>query len=216
MLFVVGVMASASMLALAGFGLGWFLSGRQIANLKDGPGSPPVVATPATTPDDTVAREDAVPQGDVSGKDFSDLPRYPGSVRVGYERRISETGLILSEAEYVSAAGPADVREFYRGVFRSRGWTVVDLGVSEGQWEYSVIRGKREAVIKIEPKGGSLEIEIDLSEPTRDGQDRHTNTAPHEGSRDASPAPYTPPAEDDSDYDDDFYDDGPDEGFEDD
>jgi hypothetical protein len=33
-LFVLGVLASALILALVGFGFGWFLSGRQIANLK--------------------------------------------------------------------------------------------------------------------------------------------------------------------------------------
>ena len=113
-LFVVGVLASASILALVGFGFGWFLSGQQIANLREGPGSP-------STTSNTIAKPDAtLPKADVPGEDFSDLPRYPGSVRTKYERRVSTAGLILVDTEHAGSAGLADVREFYRGVFPNR------------------------------------------------------------------------------------------------
>ncbi|MDQ2672821.1 MAG: hypothetical protein M3Y38_08395, partial [Actinomycetota bacterium] len=85
-LFVLGVLASALILALVGFGFGWFLSGRQIANLREGPGSPSTTSNTPAKPDATL------PKADVPGEDFSDLPRYPGSVRTNYERRVSTAG----------------------------------------------------------------------------------------------------------------------------
>src|SRR5215213_8596446 len=91
--FVLGVLASALMLALVGFGFGWFFSGQQIANLKEGPGSPSAISHTTAKPDATL------PKADVPGEDFSDLPRYPGSVRVKYERRVSKAGLILFDTE---------------------------------------------------------------------------------------------------------------------
>ena len=36
---------------------------------------------------------------------------------------MSTAGLILVDTEHVGSAGLADVREFYRGVFRTEGWT---------------------------------------------------------------------------------------------
>jgi hypothetical protein len=158
-LFVLGVLASALILALVGFGFGWFLSGRQIANLKEGPGSPSAISN-------TTAKSDAsLPKADVPGEDFSDLPRYPGSVRTKYERRVSKAGIILFDTEYVASAKLADVREFYRGVFQSEGWTVAGLDVTEGEWDFLVTKGVREALIEIEIRRGLVETEIEVSEP---------------------------------------------------
>lgn len=158
-LFVVGVLASASILALVGFGFGWFLSGQQIANLREGPGSPSTTSNTTAKPDATL------PKADVPGEDFSDLPRYPGSVRTKYERRVSTAGLILVDTEYVASAGLADVREFYRGVFRTEGWTEAGLDVSEGEWDFLATKGDREAVIEIEMRRGLVETEVEVSEP---------------------------------------------------
>jgi hypothetical protein len=165
-LFVLGILTSAVLLALVGFGFGWFLTGRQIANLKEGPGSPSAISNTTAKPDATL------PKADVPGEDFSDLPRYPGSVRVKYERRVSKAGLILFDTEYVASARLADVREFYRGVFRTEGWTVAGLDVSEGEWDFLVIKGEKEAVIEIEIREGLVEIEIEVSEPLKDGEAR--------------------------------------------
>jgi hypothetical protein len=158
-LFVLGVLASASILALVGFGFGWFLSGQQIANLKDGPGSPSAISNTTAKPDATL------PKADVPGEDFSDLPRYPGSVRTKYERRVSTAGLILVDTEYVASARLADVREFYRGIFRTEGWTEAGLDVSEGEWDFLATKGDREAVIEIEMRRGLVETEVEVSEP---------------------------------------------------
>jgi hypothetical protein len=188
-LLVLGVLVSALILALVGFGFGWFLSGRQIANLKESPGSP-------SANSNTTAKSDAsLPKADVPGEDFSDLPRYPGSVRTKYERRVSKAGIILFDTEYVASAELADVRAFYRGVFRSEGWTVAGLDVTEGEWDFLVTKGVREAVIEIEIREGLVETEIEVSEPQKVRESRKDWASPQRPKQ-AAPAPSSPPSSD--------------------
>jgi hypothetical protein len=192
-LFVLGVLASALILALVGFGFGWFLSGRQIANLKEGPGSPSTISNTTAKPDSSL------PKADVPGEDFSDLPRYPGSVRTKYERRVSTAGLVLVDTEYVASAELAEVREFYRGVFRTEGWTEAGLDVSEGEWDFLVTKGAREAVIEIEIREGLVETEIEVSEPQKETEVQKDSASPQRPKQ-AAPAPSTtPPSEGDDD-----------------
>jgi hypothetical protein len=192
-LFVVGVLASALMLALVGFGFGWFLSGWQIANLEEGPSSPSDLSNTTPKPDASL------PKADVPGEDFSDLPRYPGSVRTKYERRVSKAGLILFDTEYVASAELAEVREFYRGVFRTEGWTVASLDVSEGEWDFLVTKGVREAVIEIEIRRGLVETEIEVSEPQKERTIQRESASPQRPEQ-AAPAPSTaPPSDGDED-----------------
>jgi hypothetical protein len=195
-LFVLGILTSASILALAGFGFGWFLSGQQIANLKEGPGSPSAISNTTAKPDATL------PKADVPGEDFSDLPRYPGSVRTKYERRVSKAGIILFDTEYVASAELTDVREFYRGVFRSEGWTVAGLDVREGEWDFLVTKGVREAVIEIEIREGLVETEIEVSEPQKEKEARKDSASPQRPKQ-AAPAPSTTPSSD-GEYEDGF------------
>jgi hypothetical protein len=185
-LFVLGVLTSALILALVGFGFGWFLSGQQIANLKEGPDSPSAIPNTTAKPDATL------PKADVPGEDFSDLPRYPGSVRTKYERRVSNAGIILFDTEYVASAELADVREFYRGVFRSEGWTVAGIDVTEGEWDFLVTKGVREALIEIEIREGLVETEIEVSEPQKEKEARKDSASPQRPKQ-AAPAPSTPP-----------------------
>jgi hypothetical protein len=196
-LFVLGVLASALILALVGFGFGWFLSGQQIANLREGPGSPSTTSNTTAKPDATL------PKADVPGEDFSDLPRYPGSVRTKYERRVSTAGLILVDSEYVASARLADVREFYRGVFRTEGWTEAGLDVSEGEWDFLTTKGDREAVIEIEMRSGLVETEVEVSEPQKDRGVRKDSTSPQRPKRAATSTTPAPDGE---------YEDGSDEG----
>jgi hypothetical protein len=191
-LFVLGVLASALILALVGFGFGWFLSGRQIANLKEGPGSPLTISNTTTKPDASL------PKADVPGEDFSDLPRYPGSVRTKYERRVSTAGLVLVDTEYVASAELAEVREFYRGVFRTEGWTEAGLDVSEGEWDFLVTKGAREAVIEIEIREGLVETEIEVSEPRKETEVQKDSASP-QTPKQAAPAPSTSPSSDGDD-----------------
>jgi hypothetical protein len=191
-LFVLGVLASALMLALVGFGLGWFLSGQQIANLEEGPSSPSAISNTTTKPDASL------PKADVPGEDFSDLPRYPGSVRTKYERHVSKVGLVLVDTEYVASARLSDVREFYRGVFRSEGWTVASLDVSEGEWDFLVTKGAREAVIEIEIREGLVETEIEMSEPQKEKPIQRDSASPQRPEQ-PTPAPSTTPPSDGDD-----------------
>jgi hypothetical protein len=188
-LFVLGVLASALILALVGFGFGWFLSGQQIANLKEGPGSPSTTSNTPAKPDATL------PKADVPGEDFSDLPRYPGSVRTKYERRVSTAGLILVDTEYVASASLSDVREFYRGVFRTEGWTEAGLDVTEGEWDFLITKADREAVIEIEMRRGLVETEVEVSEPQKEKEARKNSVSTKRPEQAAS-APSTPPSSD--------------------
>jgi hypothetical protein len=72
------------------------------------------------------APEAHIPPEDVPGRGISDLPRYPGSVRVEYERAQQE-GLKLVRVKYLTRDGLDAVRSFYRGVFRAEGWKVANV-----------------------------------------------------------------------------------------
>jgi hypothetical protein len=194
-LLVLGVVASTLTLALVGFGLGWFLSGQQIANLKEDPGSPSAISNTTAKPDV------ALPKADVPGKDFADLPRYPGSVRVEYQRHESGDELVLVETEHLSSAELDKVRAYYRSVFRSEKWTVAGFDVSDGEWVFFVVKGKREAIVEIGPRGGLLEIEMQMTEPQKDGEASDTESSSSQRSERTSPALLSTSPSDDH-YDD--------------
>jgi hypothetical protein len=179
-------------LALVGFGFGWFFSGQQISNLEEGQSSPSAISHTTAKPDATL------PKADVPGEDFSDLPRYPGSVRTKYERHVSTAGLVLVDTEYVASARLGDVRQFYRGVFRSEGWTVASLDVTEGEWDFLVTKGDREAVIEIETRRGLVETEIEVSEPQKQRAIQRESASPQRPEQ-PTPAPSTTPPSDGDD-----------------
>jgi hypothetical protein len=117
-----------------------------------------------TTPPNTKPAA-SLPADDVPGKDISDLPRYPGSVRVEYERKEQDL-LVFSRIRYLSRARPDVIRGFYRGVFRAEGWKVANVEFSEGEWTFLAVHGEREADIEIQPHGRDVtRVDIELSEP---------------------------------------------------
>jgi hypothetical protein len=180
------------MLALVGFGFGWFLSGQQIANLEEGQSSPSAISNTTAKPDASL------PKADVPGENFSDLPRYPDSVRIEYQRRVSKAGLVVIDADYVASARLDDVRQFYRGVFRSEGWTVAGFDVSEGEWDFFLTKGDREALIDIESRGARgklVETEIEVSEPQKETEVQKDSASPQRPKQ-AAPAPSTTPSSD--------------------
>jgi hypothetical protein len=153
-------------LALAGFAAGWTLTGWRPAGSTD-------EATPSsalTSPEETTSqiREKAafsLPREDVPGTDVPDLPRYPGSVRVEYERKEQEL-LVLIRVRYLSHTKLDLIRGFYRGVFRSKNWMVANAEFSEGEWTFLIVDGGREAVIEIGPhRSGVTRVDIESSEP---------------------------------------------------
>ena len=106
-----------------------------------------------------------VPAEDVAGREIPGLPRYPGSVRVEYERG-QRGGLEMVRARYLAHDGLDAVRGFYRGVFRSQGWEVANAEFYDDEWTFLAIHGEREVDVEIEAHaGGVTGMEIQLSEP---------------------------------------------------
>ncbi|MEX1156929.1 MAG: hypothetical protein WED12_07140 [Chloroflexota bacterium] len=152
--------------------------------------SPSGIATPSpptpTAPD--------VPRVDVAGEEVAGLPRYPGSVRSGYEV-ITDDRYRLIAAEYLAAATVDEVRAFYQGVIAEHGWERADIGFSNGEWTYVLVDGSTEALIEIEELGGLVEIDLQLSEPLP----APPTPAP---ARTEAPQPPPPPPPGDDDDDD--------------
>lgn len=120
---------------------------------------------PTSAPPEEEATGEAPPLAPAaSGREIPDLPRYPGSRRVGYETR-TEGDLVSVEARYVTTAEPDAVREFYREVFEEEEWSVVDYDYTRGEWHFFVAKDEREAIVAFGPRGEATEIDIEFSEP---------------------------------------------------
>lgn len=171
-------------------------------------------STPSATPSSSMAVDD------VAGQDFDRLPRYPESVRSGYDI-VREDRFRLTAAEYQADATVEDVRTFYQGVIVEHGWERADINFDNGEWSYVLVDGPLEALIEIEEFGGLVEIDLQISEPI---------AAPTPAEPDPTPAPTAvpiappppppaPPGDDDDDGGDDGSggdsDDGGDDGSDD-
>ena len=175
---------------------------------------------------ETTQSRDSLPREDVPGRDVPDLPRYPNSVRVEYERE-EQGSLLFTRVRYLSHAKLDVIRGFYRGVFRSKNWTVANVEFSGGEWTFLVVDGEREAAVEIGSYGpGVTEVYIETSEPrptkeaTPEQRPRQeTSPATPETPAPAPPAESTPtpqpkpvPAPDDEYYEGEDQDDLDDEG----
>lgn len=175
------VMALVLALVMTGFTLGWTLAGQ--ANRPPGGGGIEDTAAPGVQTSSADV-EPGIPAEDVSGEDISGLPRYPGSVRVQYVRDDFD-GVMWTEVEYATATELDDVREFYRDVFRTEGWSVGDVGFSNGTWTFFVINGEREVYVELEPQNTIVEVDFEMTEPERGDEPRKRTPKP----RDQKPAP---------------------------
>jgi hypothetical protein len=107
----------------------------------------------------------SIPPQDAAGREISGLPRYPGAVRVEYERG-QRGGLEMVHARYLTRDGLDAVRGFYRGIFRAEGWEVANAEFYDDEWTFLAIHGEREADIEIEAhEGGVTGMDIELTEP---------------------------------------------------
>ena len=104
----------------------------------------------------------SIPARDVRGEPVPGLPRLPGSVRTGYSERETE-GLVVVRAAYLTTERPDAVRGFYRGVFGAEGWQVANVEYPGNGWHFLVLRGDLEAKVKVLPRDGGSEVQIDLS-----------------------------------------------------
>lgn len=139
---------AAIALVAAGFVAGWLSSPRQTGAASPGP-------PPATVP--------VAPSEDVPGADISGMPRYPTSVRAEYTRERLEDS-VATDVEYVTTDDAADVRGFYREVFRDGEWVEADIGTVSGEFYYLVTKG--EVVVEIEERSNFTEIEIEETKPS--------------------------------------------------
>ncbi len=104
----------------------------------------------------------SIPARDARGEPVPGLPRPPGSVRTGYSERETR-GLEMVRAAYLTRERPDVVRGYYRGVFGVEGWQVANVEYSGDGWHFLVLRGDLEAKVKVLPRDGGSEVEIDLS-----------------------------------------------------
>jgi hypothetical protein len=178
----------ALMLVLVVIGASWVLTRQQSESGTVARPEDETTISERTTPSNTKP-ETSLPAEDVPGKDLPDLPRYPGSVRVEYERKEQDL-LVFSRVRYLSHAKVDVIRGFYRGVFRGKGWKVANVEFSEGEWTFLVVHGEREADIEIEPHGPDVtRVDILLSEPLSEKESPPKKTPPK---REAKPAAQEP------------------------
>ena len=109
-------------LVLAAIGASWAVTRQQSESLSATPPENTTTISERTAPSNTKPAM-SLPAEDVLGRDVPDLPRYPSSVRVEYERKVQDR-LVFTTVRYLSHAKLDVIRGFYRGVFRSKDWSV--------------------------------------------------------------------------------------------
>jgi hypothetical protein len=182
----VGVFALA--LGLVVICASWVLSRQQSESVTVAPPEDKTTISERTTPPNTKPAA-SLPAEDVPGRDVPGLPRYPGSVRVEYERKEQDL-LVFTRVRYLSRARVEVIRSFYRGVFRAEGWKVANVEFSEGEWTFLVVDGEQEAEVRIEPHSpGVSRVVIESSEPLPEPDPKKTPQK-----RDARPATQEQPA----------------------
>jgi hypothetical protein len=135
----------------------------------------------------------SLPAEDAPGRDMPGLPRYPGSVRIEYEHKAQDR-LVFTTVRYLSHTKLDVIRAFYRGVFRSKNWSVANAEFSEGEWTFLVVDGEREAEVRIEPHSrGVSRVVIESSEPLPEKEPAPKKTQQKREARPATQEPASPP-----------------------
>jgi hypothetical protein len=175
-------------LVLAAIGTSWAVTRQRSGSVSATPPENTTTISERTAPSNSKPAM-SLPAEDVPGKDVPDLARYPSSIRIEYERK-EQDRLVITTVRYLSHAKLDVIRGFYRGVFRSKNWTVANAEFSEGEWTFLVVHGDREAQVRIEPHNrGVTRVDIVLSESLPEKK-----PAPKEipQKREASPATQQP------------------------
>jgi hypothetical protein len=105
-----------------------------------------------------------LPQDDVPGTETPGLPRYPGSVRVDFDRW-GTAGVVGTDVDYLTTDPLARVQRFYRGAFVRHGWAVADVMFVRGEWSFLLVRGETEATVEVARRGALVEVDIERSVP---------------------------------------------------
>jgi hypothetical protein len=180
----------ALILILAGYLAGLVLNQQRPDRITEvnSPGKTTLSEQTASRAPEPIAR---IPSEDVPGDEISGLPRYPGSVRVEYERGQRDS-LKVVRARYLTRDGLDAVRGFYRGVFRAEEWKVANVEFSEGRWTFLVVHGEGESNIRIEPHGQDVtRVDIEFSEPLPE-KEPAPKERPQKREGDPAPQPATP------------------------
>jgi hypothetical protein len=171
---------------------GWVLTRQHSESVTVAPPEDKTTISERTTPPNTKPAA-SLPAEDVPGRDVPGLPRYPGSVRVEYERKEQDL-LVFTRVRYLSRARVDVIRGFYRGVFRAEGWKVANVEFSEDEWTFLVIDGERETDVEIGPYGpGVTKVDIGSSE-LRPTKEVTPEEKPRREASPATPAPESTPA----------------------
>jgi hypothetical protein len=193
------------MMAIVGIAIlvGGFSAGRLIGQLAAVPPEPQASPSASLEPIE-------LPEVDRPGRDIARLPRYPGSVRIEYDRRVRAAAVVIRVA-YAARAARSDVRSFYADVFRENGWEIVDLDFSGNTWSFDVEQGRLRATVELSSDDAVVRVRMELVRSAPQAPDP-TPQEPEQPPQPATPPPDDDDDEGDDDDDDDDDDDGSDDG----
>jgi hypothetical protein len=112
-----------------------------------------------------------IPTSDVIGEDISDVPRYPGSVRIHYGTVPGVTDVVI--VVYLTSANIDTVSDFYEKQLPANGWvspmdeeTMQMFGLTYKYVEQAVKKGEREIIVMVSPSADySGYTEVNISFP---------------------------------------------------
>jgi len=96
---------------------------------------------------------ETVPTSDIAGEEISDIPRYPGSVRI-YYGPIPNTNIIVTE--YLTSASIDTVSDFYEAQLPANGWVsptdeelMKEFGLTYGYVGQGVEKGEYQTIVLV-------------------------------------------------------------------
>jgi hypothetical protein len=169
--------------ALLGFGVAQLLSGfgevRHVHTTPVGGGGTRPTASPTMV---TI---------DIPGSDISGLPRFPGSIRIGYQQR-PQSSVLQTKVTYLTAADLQMVHMFYREVIDANGWTVADIDFSSNQRYFFLLDDDREATVHLTWRPPRVEVTLGLTELLADATPSPTSLPTQTVTPEPTPATPSP------------------------
>ena len=108
---------------------------------------------------------DWLPAQDAPGREIQGLSRFPGSVRVDFDRRAGQ-GVVVTDADYLTDAPLMRVQRYYRREIARHGWRLVNVTFLRAEWSFLVVRGATETVVEIAARGPLVEIDLEEHQPS--------------------------------------------------
>ena len=99
---------------------------------------------------ESISQECELPASDVLGKDISDIPRYPGSVRISHKiHRYEESEKEVITASYVTSENTGTIANFYATELPANGWEVDINRVSGAETHIQTMKGSAASFLGI-------------------------------------------------------------------